>query len=537
MKKLLLALLFGLCAIGTASAQRVQQPTQAGMVCAYNLSLPTYQTGWFGYVQCDANGKLIVSGGGGGGGGGAITAAASAFVAGAAVDGWDLNAGSTTDVATTAGGTGTFSAKFRLMTTQLAAISTSANQTTTNTNIGAPGATVCATDTGSCSINALFQRLLQSVTTLNGNVTASIPAGNNVIGSVTRPDTRPVSGNITVVDSGSVSASGQNSVSVVTGTPTTSSFYTQAVNGQSTARVLVTGTWTGTLTFEGSIDGGTTWVANTARFTGTSYTGASVTANGIFSLDATGLTNFRVRATAAMTGTAVVQAAFAVAPGFIQVNNPIRFFDNVSGAQASIKAASTAPATTDTTLVVGSADGNQVTIGAKADNKSSATDTTPITVMSVLKQISASVQAMATSLSGTLTVASHAVTNTGTFAVQASLTSTTNAGAALVKGGVGVVNGGSTYNTVAASQTAQALTGGGGGATGDYLSHCLIQPTTTAAGTVTILDNSTVIFTFTTGTLSNLVPFTIPVGANSTGGAWKVTTGANETVTCAGKFT
>ena len=94
-----------------------------------------------------------------------------------------------------------------------------------------------------------------------------------------------------------------------------------------------------------------------------------------------------------------------------------------------------------------------------------------------------------------------------------------------------------TYNTIAASQTTQALTGGGGGATGDYLSHCVIQPTTTAAGTVIIYDNSTAIFTFTTGTLSNLVPFTIPVGAVSVSGAWKVTTGANETATCVGKFT
>ena len=100
----------------------------------------------------------------------------------------------------------------------------------------------------------------------------------------------------------------------------------------------------------------------------------------------------------------------------------------------------------------------------------------------------------------------------------------------------GVINGADTYNTIAATQTTQALTGGSGGATGDYLSHCVIQPTTTAAGTVIIYDNSTAIFTFTTGTLSNLVPFTIPVGAVSVSGAWKVTTGANETATCVGKF-
>jgi hypothetical protein len=39
------------------------------------------------------------------------------------------------------------------------------------------------------------------------------------------------------------------------------------------------------------------------------------------------------------------------------------------------------------------ADGASVTLGAKADAKSTATDTTAVTAMSVLKQISASVQA------------------------------------------------------------------------------------------------------------------------------------------------
>lgn len=76
------------------------------------------------------------------------------------------------------------------------------------------------------------------------------------------------------------------------------------------------------------------------------------------------------------------------------------------------------------------ADGANTTLGSKADAKSTATDTTAITVMSVLKQISASVQAPAsTPVTGTFwqatqpvsvaTIPSHAVTNAGTFAVQA----------------------------------------------------------------------------------------------------------------------
>lgn len=57
------------------------------------------------------------------------------------------------------------------------------------------------------------------------------------------------------------------------------------------------------------------------------------------------------------------------------------------------------------------ADGANTTLGSKADAKSTATDTTAVTVMQVLKQISASTQAPP----------SQAVTNVGTFAVQSTL--------------------------------------------------------------------------------------------------------------------
>jgi len=98
-----------------------------------------------------------------------------------------------------------------------------------------------------------------------------------------------------------------------------------------------------------------------------------------------------------------------------------------------------------------------------------------------------------------------------------------------------VTQAGLEYETVAASQTAQVI--GATGAAGDFLSHVILQPTTTGAGTCTILDNATVIFTFTTGTLADLRPITIPVNAFSVSGAWKITTGANVTATAFGDFT
>lgn len=136
-------------------------------------------------------------------------------------------------------------------------------------------------------------------------------------------------------------------------------------------------------------------------------------------------------------------------------------------------------------------------------------------------------------------LAGSGATGTGSARVTTAIDQATNAGAALVKGGVGVVNGGSFYQHVAASQTGATLQSSTG-ATGDYLSHCVIYPSTTAAGSVTVFDSTNSaannVIEFVTGTLSNLAPIALPVGAVSVNGAWKVTTGANETVVCYGKF-
>ncbi len=114
------------------------------------------------------------------------------------------------------------------------------------------------------------------------------------------------------------------------------------------------------------------------------------------------------------------------------------------------------------------------------------------------------------------------------------------AGVAAGHGAVGatvqrVVSAGKAYETVAASQSAQVM--GGGGATGDYLSHVNVQPTSTAPGVVTILDNAVEVHAYPGGTVAaDLKPFTIPIDAVSVSGAWKITTGANVKVTAYGTF-
>lgn len=163
-------------------------------------------------------------------------------------------------------------------------------------------------------------------------------------------------------------------------------------------------------------------------------------------------------------------------------------------------------------------------------------------------------------------VPSHNVTNAGTFAVQATITGANSNGQATMANSapvviasnqssipvaatlgtettkvIGTVNitdiSNAEYETVAASQTAQAL--GATGATGDYISGLLVIPATTSPGVVTLLDNATSIPVFVGGatSVSNLVPFFIPLGMKSVSGAWKVTTGANVSVIGIGNFT
>ena len=96
----------------------------------------------------------------------------------------------------------------------------------------------------------------------------------------------------------------------------------------------------------------------------------------------------------------------------------------------------------------------------------------------------------------------------------------------------------SAYETVAASQTAQAL--GATGASGDYIARVIIVPTLAAGGVVTLLDNATSISLYAGGgttAAADVMPVTVELGMTSVSGAWKITTGANISVIAVGIFT
>lgn len=93
--------------------------------------------------------------------------------------------------------------------------------------------------------------------------------------------------------------------------------------------------------------------------------------------------------------------------------------------------------------------------------------------------------------------------------------------------------GGYEYETVAASQTDQAL--GATGATGDLLSALIITVSAAATGTVSIKDGAGSAIPVTAATTPVGV-YVVELGLRSTAGAWSVTTGAGATVVARGTF-
>lgn len=100
-----------------------------------------------------------------------------------------------------------------------------------------------------------------------------------------------------------------------------------------------------------------------------------------------------------------------------------------------------------------------------------------------------------------------------------------------------VGQGGAVYQAVA-DETTDPL-GPDGGAVGDLLTAVTIIPLTTSPGAVTITDgaNSIVIFAGGASSVSNLVPFIVPVEATSRLAGWEITTGEDVTVLATGEFT
>lgn len=184
--------------------------------------------------------------------------------------------------------------------------------------------------------------------------------------------------NITTQDLVSTTAVGFAGQSLISGTPTAGSAASFSVNSIQTVMILVSGTWTGTLSMEVSENGGLTWEIRGIHVIGTNTFSATVTANVAGSMNAAGKSNIRVRATTAMTGTASVQMIFSDNPSNFYVANALRLVDGSAVPYTNtltIKSASTAAVAADTAAVVTISPNNIAKITSNVANNGTPTQT------------------------------------------------------------------------------------------------------------------------------------------------------------------
>lgn len=90
------------------------------------------------------------------------------------------------------------------------------------------------------------------------------------------------------------------------------------------------------------------------------------------------------------------------------------------------------------------------------------------------------------------------------------------------------------YEAVEASATDQVI--GPVGAAGDIIERIVVSVATAATSTCSIKDGSGLAIVITAAN-TPIGVYSIMIGARSTGGAWKVTTGAGATAIAIGRFT
>ena len=99
--------------------------------------------------------------------------------------------------------------------------------------------------------------------------------------------------------------------------------------GKSAATVQITGTWAGTIQFEGTVNG-TDWTPINGVYAGTSFPIPTITANGIVRLTPAGLASVRVNMTAFTSGSATIAMRASDGVGGVFANQilPMRAIEN-----------------------------------------------------------------------------------------------------------------------------------------------------------------------------------------------------------------
>lgn len=162
-----------------------------------------------------------------------------------------------------------------------------------------------------------------------------------------------------------------------------------SVGRRSTLTVHTTGTWSGTISLQVSLDGGTTWVTINAGATWTRLsTGAyasTITANDIWQTGVTGFTSLRLVMTSFTSGVANVYMVASDEPAAVSLDLPLPpggntvgtvNFGQAGGQTMVAKASGTAAATTDVSLVIQESPNRYSQASAISTNTAASTNAT-----------------------------------------------------------------------------------------------------------------------------------------------------------------
>jgi hypothetical protein len=140
-------------------------------------------------------------------------------------------------------------------------------------------------------------------------------AGNAInLGQTTKSGSLPVT---IASDQDSIPVS--SAQALASGTISGSGSISVSTSGKSVVIVKTSGTWSGTLNFQTSLDNGSTWfdgIYGTDLSTGDTASGIG-TADALYKLNVSGFTNFRLSAVSAITGTASVQITATIGDGVV----------------------------------------------------------------------------------------------------------------------------------------------------------------------------------------------------------------------------
>jgi len=147
--------------------------------------------------------------------------------------------------------------------------------------------------------------------------------------------------------------------SATNGNITSTQSVTIACNGSGTVGAQISGTWTGTIIVEGSVNG-VSWIANPSVSMSTGVPSSTYTSNEIIQINCSGLFQVRLRGNTVASGTAVISLISNQSTGVVMIENSIPAGNNVIGRtiltdgtnSAVVKPPSTAPVLADPAVVV-----------------------------------------------------------------------------------------------------------------------------------------------------------------------------------------